>query len=142
MANHGSVEASLTAKQPERFEPYFLQRDWGEEWVIASTPQYLGKLIKMRAGAKGGFQLHVDKDESEHLLTGLAIVRFDNGVGGFSEQIINPGETYRIPPGTPHQFEAVIDCVIIETSTPHFEDRVRLESNYGLPEAGGLPTTR
>jgi hypothetical protein len=40
-----------------------------------------------------------------------------------------------------HQVRAITDCVFFEASTPHFDDRERLEARYGLPETGGLPTT-
>ena len=40
-----------------------------------------------------------------------------------------------------HQEEALTDCIIIEASTPHFNDRVRSEKDYGLIDGRGLPTT-
>lgn len=131
-----------TAKQPQRFEPEILSRVWGSECIIASTPQYLGKILYMREHTKGGFQLHVEKDETEHLLSGEAILRFDDGHGGIAEHQMTAGESWHIPPGTPHQVEAVTDCVIVEASTPHRDDRVRLEERYHLPTGMGLPTTR
>ena len=33
------------------------------------------------------------------------------------------------------------DCLVIEASTPHFNDRVRVESDYGLKEEPGLNST-
>ena len=45
------------------------------------------------------------------------------------------------PPGLVHQEEALEDCFIIEASTPHFNDRVRMEESYGLGLPSGLPTT-
>jgi len=36
----------------------------------------------------------------------------------------------------------VTDCVFFEASTPHFNDRERMEAQYGLPDTGGLPSTR
>ena len=126
----------------ERYEPKTLVRDWGEEIFVAETPHYLGKVLKMRASTKGGLQYHVEKDETQYLLSGRARVRFDNGAGVLVERDMSPGESYRIPPGAVHQFEAITDCVILETSTPHYDDRVRCEARYGLPESGGLPTTK
>jgi hypothetical protein len=41
-----------------------------------------------------------------------------------------------------HQVEAVTNCIFFEASTPHLDDRVRVEEKYGLPADGGLPTTR
>ena len=54
---------------------------------------------------------------------------------------MHPGESYYIPPGAVHQVKAVTACVFFECSTPHYDDRVRVEQAYGLPEGGGLPTT-
>lgn len=119
-----------------------LARDWGEEHIIIATDKYLGKILRMRAGTKGGLQLHVEKDEAFHLLSGRALVRYDNGQGALLTVMMLPGESYHIPPGAPHQVEAVEDCVFFEASTPHYDDRVRCEARYGLPEGGGLPTTR
>jgi hypothetical protein len=44
-------------------------------------------------------------------------------------------------PGVVHQEEAITDCVLIEASTPHFNDRVRVEEIYGSSDIAGLPTT-
>ena len=46
-----------------------------------------------------------------------------------------------ISPGLVHQEEALTNCTIIEASTPHFNDRVRVEQEYGLKKFGGLPST-
>ena len=125
----------------ERYAPKTLTRTWGEEVFIAETPHYLGKILKMQAGTKGGLQKHVEKDETFYLVEGRALVRFDDG-GGLLTRQMGPGESYHIPPGTVHQVEAVTACVFFEASTPHYDDRVRCEAAYGLPEDGGLPTTR
>lgn len=129
-------------KSIERYEPRTLERDWGTETFVAETPQYLGKVLKMKAGTKGGLQFHTEKDETFHLVSGTAIVRFDDGRGDICAVYMRPGESYHIPPGAPHQVEAMTDCVLFEASTPHYDDRVRVEEQYGLVAEGGLPTTR
>ena len=126
----------------ERYEPKHLQRDWGVETFIAATATYLGKILRMRAGTKGGLQKHVQKDETFYLHEGRALVRGDNGHGGLFEVEMSSGTAYHIPAGTVHQVEAITDCVFFECSTPVYDDRVRCEADYGLPEEGGLPTTR
>ena len=40
-----------------------------------------------------------------------------------------------------HQEEALTDCLIIEASTPHYNDRVRVEKKYFLAEEPGLEST-
>jgi mannose-6-phosphate isomerase-like protein (cupin superfamily) len=125
----------------QRLAPRDLPREWGTERIIAETAHYLGKLLFMHAGMKGGLQFHQDKDESFYLESGHAIVRTDNGDGLVTIDLY-AGEGYHIPPGAIHQVEAVTDCVLIEWSTPHYDDRVHVEHRYGLAETGGLPTTR
>ncbi len=117
------------------------QRDWGTETFVAQSKHYLGKVLKMNAGTKGGLQLHREKEETFYLFDGVAIVRSDDGYGNLIEEEMSKGQAYHIPPGAPHQVEAVTDCLFFEASTPHYDDRVRLEEHYGLPSEGGLPTT-
>ena len=128
-----------------KIEPYpikTLHRTWGQEIFIAETDKYLGKVLVMAAGTKGGLQKHVEKDETFYLSTGSALVRSDDGTGRLTEHYMLPGESFHIPPGAVHQVEAVQNCVFFETSTPHYDDRVRMEAHYGLPEEDGLSTTR
>lgn len=119
-----------------------LSRDWGTEVFLVETPHYLFKRLDMNAGTKGGLQYHVEKVESFYLQSGEAIVRSDDGTGQLIEERMYPGQVYHVPAGAPHQVEAVTDCVFFEASTPHYDDRVRVETDYGLPEGTGLPTTR
>ena len=126
----------------DRCQFTILPRDWGEEVFIEGNAHYLFKRLDMRAGTKGGLQQHVEKDETFYLCSGVAIVRADRGDGTLVETQMDPGEAYHIPPGATHQVEAVTDCVFFEASTPHYNDRVRMEAFYGLPTGGGLPTTR
>lgn len=117
-------------------------RTWGSELIIAETPFYLGKILSMKAGTAGGLQYHVEKDESFYLLSGTALVDHDPGDGLLNRSLMLPGQTYHIPPGAVHRVTALTDCVLIEASTVHFSDRVRVEDRYGEPETEGLPTTR
>lgn len=126
----------------EKFEPEVLHRDWGTETIVARTPRYLDKVLRMRAGTRGGLQTHVEKDETFHLVEGIATVVTDDGDGILRSFKMSVGESYHIPPGAVHQVVAVTDCVFFEASTPHFNDRVRVEERYGLKVEGGLPTTR
>lgn len=126
----------------ERFLPQDLgYREWGTELLIASTPHYIGKILRMRAGTHGGLQYHRKKHESFYLVVGTAHVISENEEGGLKTETMEPGQTMQVPPGTVHQVCAVTDCVFYEVSTPHFDDRVRVESRFGLPQTGGLPTT-
>lgn len=125
----------------ERFQIVIEARDWGQEIIIAHTPTYLGKCLMMDAGTKGGLQYHIEKDETFFLLIGRAVVRGEKDGKLFEVEML-PEQSYHVPPRAVHQVEAIEACIFFECSTPHFNDRVRVEAEFGLIQDGGLPTTR
>lgn len=117
-------------------------RDWGQESILCVIPNLLSlKKLQMKKGAKGGLQYHRLKNECGILIEGKMLVRYDDGSGSICERIIEKGECFHFPPGSIHQEEALEECVIIEASSPHFNDRVRIEDEYGMQTEEGLPTT-
>ena len=118
------------------------ERIWGEEVLLAVVSgKYSLKRLLVRAGYKGGLQYHRLKDEVAVVISGQMIIRTDNGSGKLVERIVAPGDVVHFAPGVVHQEEAITDCVLIEASTPHFNDRVRVEEIYGSSDIAGLPTT-
>ena len=105
-------------------------KSWGEELLLACTEHYTLKRLTYRAAASGPLQHHERKDEAFHLHSGAARVDYDDGDGVLVSQAMRPGQTFRIPPGAPHRFTAITDCVVFEASTPVFEDRVSDEERY------------
>jgi mannose-6-phosphate isomerase len=117
-------------------------RPWGSEDLIALvSKKFSVKRLKIKAGNKGGLQLHRFKDEVAVMISGKMLIRYDLGDKILRERVVQSGEVVHFPPGLVHQEEAITDCEIIEASTPHFNDRVRMEDNYGLGIPQGLPTT-
>lgn len=110
----------------ERFEPRELgPKAWGSELLIAHIPEVCtGKILTMRAGASGPLQYHCTKNESFHLVSGLAQVRHHDKSGALVTTLMKPGETYHVPPGTVHQVSALRECIFFEVSNPVFDDRV------------------
>ena len=47
------------------------------------------------------------------------------------EEVITVGACFRYRPGTVHRVTALEDTTILEVSTPHLDDVVRLEDRYG-----------
>ena len=133
----------ISKPQPKFPQPESVgERPWGTEDLLVLIPgKLMLKRLFVKAGSKGGLQYHRLKDECGILLQGEMIIRFDNGKGDIKERRVTAGDAFHFPPGAVHQEEAVTDCVIIEGSTPHFNDRVRCESEYGLGTSEGLPTT-
>ena len=130
---------SVEFPHPESVGP----REWGTETLLLLSPKkYCMKLITMKAGAKGGLQYHLKKDEGGIMTKGAVRVRYDDGTGNLIERLCRRGDVFHFPTGAIHQIEAVTNCSYIEVSTPHFNDRVHVEKQYGIDEeAGGLPST-
>jgi mannose-6-phosphate isomerase len=115
-----------------RFEPRHVDKPWGHELIWAETDDYVGKVLFIRAGQSLSLQYHERKDESWLVQAGRA--RLELGAVGDDvlETIeIRPGDAFRYRPGTVHRVTAVEDTSIVEVSTPHLDDVVRLEDAYG-----------
>jgi len=118
-------------------------RNWGKEELLVLIPKVISlKKLNITKGKKGGLQYHHRKNECGYLLKGKLLIRYDNGKGILSTKILRSGDCFHFPPGTIHQEEALSNCTIIEASTPHFNDRVRVEKKYGIKNSGGLPSTK
>ncbi len=111
--------------------PRRVEKPWGWELVWAETEAYVGKLLFVRAGESLSLQYHEVKDESWLVHEGRARLELGD-VGGELEAIeIATGDAFRFRPGTLHRVTALEDTLVLETSTPHLDDVVRLEDRYG-----------
>jgi mannose-6-phosphate isomerase len=114
------------------FAPRRVEKPWGWELIWADTDLYVGKLLHVRAGQSLSLQFHNEKDESWYVQEGRATVELgDAGQGALNEEVIVPGAAFRFRPGTVHRVTALEDTTILEVSTPHLDDVVRLEDRYG-----------
>jgi quercetin dioxygenase-like cupin family protein len=115
-----------------RAEVRTVQKPWGHETIWASTDLYVGKILHVKAGQSLSVQYHNVKDETVYLLSGEMKywVQLD-GSDELRDMRLSTGEAFRITPGTIHYIEAVTDCDVLEASTPHLDDVVRLKDRYG-----------
>ena len=114
------------------FQPRRVEKPWGWELIWADTELYVGKVLFVRAGQSLSLQFHKEKDESWYVQDGRATLELgDAGQGALNEEVIVAGECFRFRPGTVHRVTAIEDTTIIEVSTPHLDDVVRLEDKYG-----------
>jgi mannose-6-phosphate isomerase len=107
-------------------------KPWGYEIIWAKTDSYVGKVLHVNAGQALSVQYHDKKDETVHLLSGEMVywVKLP-GREELQDMKLKQGESFRIAPGTVHYIEAITDCDILEASTPHLDDVVRLKDRYG-----------
>lgn len=107
-------------------------KPWGYEVIWAHTDSYVGKILHVKAGQALSVQFHNRKDETVHLLSGEIIywVKLP-GSAEIRDMKLRQGESFRIAPGTVHYIEAITDSDILEASTPHLDDVVRISDRYG-----------
>ena len=111
--------------------PIRIDKPWGYEIWYAWTDQYVGKIIHVNAGARLSLQYHQTKDESSYLLTGRLLLTRGPSPDQLTITEIAVGHTWRNLPGEIHTIEGIEDSDVLEVSTPHLEDVVRLEDLYG-----------
>ena len=118
-------------------------REWGTEELLFSVSGYYSvKLLKIKKGARGGLQRHILKDECGYIIRGQLLVRYINDNSELVERLFTQGESFRFRAGCIHQEEAVEYTEILECSTPHSNDRVRMEDTFGIEvDSPGLPST-
>jgi mannose-6-phosphate isomerase-like protein (cupin superfamily) len=114
------------------FAPRKVEKPWGWELIWAEAEAYVGKLLFVRAGQSLSLQFHNVKDESWYVQAGKAELELGAvGQGVLDVEVIGPGACFRFRPGTVHRVTALEDTTIVEVSTPHLDDVVRLEDRYG-----------
>jgi mannose-6-phosphate isomerase len=114
------------------FEIKKVEKPWGHELIWALTDRYCGKVLFVKAGAALSLQFHNQKDESWLVQSGRAKLELgDAGQKVLNEEVISAGDAFHYRPGTVHRVTAIEDTTILEVSTPHLDDVVRLEDLYG-----------
>jgi len=114
------------------FEPRKVEKPWGWELIWAQAEDYVGKILFVRAGHSLSLQFHREKDEAWYVQSGRAEAEVGAvGEAVLNNEVIGPGAALHFPPGTVHRITAIEDTTILEVSTPHLEDVVRLEDRYG-----------
>ena len=114
------------------FEPQRVEKPWGFEVIWAATEDYVGKLLFVRAGHSLSLQFHRLKDESWYVQDGRAVLEISGPGERITEsEVVSAGAAFRLRPGTVHRIRALEDTLVLEVSTPHLDDVVRLEDAYG-----------
>jgi len=118
------------------------KRQWGDEILLNLISKTLSlKLLKIKKGKKGGMQFHRKKNECGVIIKGVLKINYSDDGKKLKTKILQRGDVFHFPPKSIHQEHALTNCEIIEASTPHFNDRVRVEKAFNLKENTGLKTT-
>ena len=107
-------------------EPKIVDKPWGREIWYAHEEHYAGKILEVKKGFALSLQKHERKIETMYLQSGRILYHLNGRDFEFT-----PGMCLTIRPGDVHRVEALEDSVILEVSTPHLDDVIRLEDRYG-----------
>jgi mannose-6-phosphate isomerase-like protein (cupin superfamily) len=123
---------NIESLDPWAFQPRRVDKPWGYELIWAVAEEYVGKVLFVKAGESLSLQFHREKDESWYVQSGRAKLELGSvGDAVLNEEIVGSGACFRYRPGTVHRITALEDTTVLEVSTPHLEDVVRLEDRYG-----------
>ena len=123
---------NLETLEPWSFATRRVEKPWGYELIWALTDAYCGKLLHVNAGHSLSLQFHEVKDEAWLIQAGRAKLELGSvGDAVLKTEVVGPGAAFHYAPGTVHRITALEDTDILEVSTPHLDDVVRLEDAYG-----------
>lgn len=111
-------------------------KHWGHErWLVPEGSAFGFKVIVVVAGCRTSLQYHREKEEANLVVSGTGrLLLADTVDAPLRELVLTPGHVAHITPGVVHRVEAVTDLVIVEVSTPHLDDVVRVEDDLGRPD--------
>lgn len=110
--------------------PRRVEKPWGYEEIWAETSTYVGKILVIKSNCRLSRQLHVSKEETFRVASGEMILELGKD-DALQEVKMYHGDVFHCPPGTIHRMCAGPNgCSVIEVSTPHLDDVVRLEDDY------------
>jgi quercetin dioxygenase-like cupin family protein len=102
-------------------------KPWGWEMWFAHSTKYVGKIIFIKKGHRLSKQYHRFKHETVYADQGIWTLE----IAGRKKRM-KPGAVAEIKPGVVHRFCSPFEDVrLIEVSTPHVHDVVRLHDDYG-----------
>jgi quercetin dioxygenase-like cupin family protein len=105
-----------------------VEKPWGHELIWAETKDYVGKILHINPNNRLSLQYHEIKEETVHVLEGTLLNYTDEDS---PPQRIKKGQSLHINVGQVHRFGAGSSLVrIVEVSTPHLNDVVRLADDY------------
>jgi mannose-6-phosphate isomerase len=112
-----------------------VQKPWGQEIKWAHTAHYVSKILEVKGLERLSIQYHKEKVETIYVMSGTGWMYFYNmdedGEPSVTSSIfLKEGVKVHIPPKQIHSLEATTDMVVLEVSTNHLNDLVRISDVY------------
>jgi quercetin dioxygenase-like cupin family protein len=112
-------------------EARVVDKPWGREEIFADTQHYVGKILFINQGEALSLQYHQVKEETLRVLDGELDLIAGPRVEDLETHRLAAGAVFHLAPGVLHRMIAISDCRLLEVSTNHLDDVVRLEDRYG-----------
>lgn len=120
------VSAMLTKLQTA--DVSVVSKPWGAEFIV-NAGDFILKAIRVNPDAATSLQYHRVKDEVVVILDGEGHLEYEGAEMGHEREVGRPSPPYRVVPGAVHR--AVGPLTLLEVTSPHNDDVVRLVDNYG-----------
>ncbi len=106
-----------------------VEKPWGQEIIVEHNTSYVVKLITFKNGHRTSLQYHHHKIETVQVLSGELKVELKGGI--FITYL--PGDNFTLQPMETHRMSSAgsFDTLILECSTDHLDDIVRVDDDYG-----------
>jgi mannose-6-phosphate isomerase len=108
-----------------------VDKPWGYEEILERNDAFVVKRILLRRGERSSLQLHRVKQEWVQVRSGVADLLIGDDPERLERRRLGEGDWYQVPPETIHRVDAITDCLLLEVCTPHDDDIVRLQDDYG-----------
>jgi mannose-6-phosphate isomerase-like protein (cupin superfamily) len=126
------ADTTETARKRWVRETQTVTKPWGHELIFANVPGgFTGKELHVRAGQALSMQYHERKEEVLAVRSGRIQLEIGPTVDDLQRVELTPGDSVHIEPGMVHRTTAIEDSVVLEASTYHPDDVVRLDDMYG-----------
>lgn len=89
---------------------------WGQTTALLERPVFSIHLLEIRAGGYSSEHKHFRKVNHFYVISGeLEIRQWMNGSRDPDSTILSAGDSITVPVGVWHQFNAITDCLCLET---------------------------
>jgi mannose-6-phosphate isomerase len=106
-------------------------KPWGKEEWVAHNKFYALKLITLNEGHRTSLHYHHEKHETYYVDRGRILSWLEDESGKIDKKELSAGSIVEIVPGKAHRVEAIEKSALIEVSTPHLDDVIRVEDDFG-----------
>lgn len=114
-----------------------VSKPWGFEMWLAFGKDfpYALKMIYIKKGTKTSLQYHQNKREHNVIFAGKVRLHYkDSKTGEVVAQEFHEGSIIQVDPPSIHRMEALTDLFLIEVSTHHLDDVIRVSDDYQRPD--------